>query len=39
MYLEPDSFGAAVSPKFVEGLRDDASGSTKHGPPCVNQLI
>lgn len=38
-YLEPNSFGATISSKFVEGLRDDKTSGTKHGPSSVNELI
>lgn len=37
--LEPNSFRTTVSPKLVEGLRDDEPSSAQHGPPGVNQLI
>lgn len=36
--LEPDSLGTAVGSEFVEGLRDDETSSSKHGPSCMNQL-
>lgn len=37
--LEPDSLRAAVSTEFVEGLWDNESSSSKHGPTGVNQLV
>lgn len=38
IYLEPDSFRSTVGTILVEGLRDDATSSTQHGPTGVNQF-
>lgn len=39
IYLEPNSLGSAVGTELVEGLRDDETSSTKHGPSSMDQLI